>query len=61
MNASETCCIDRSESSPLASLYTPLLLSLGNIYCRLFHRSISLPVNGRYRCWECHREFETDW
>jgi len=28
--------------------------------CRLFHRSISLPVRGRYRCWECLQEFDTD-
>ncbi len=61
MSGSESCCIDRPVTSPLAALYRPLLLHLGDIYCRLFHHSISLPVNGRYRCWDCHREFETDW
>lgn len=29
--------------------------------CRLVHRSISRPVAGKYRCWQCLREFETEW
>jgi hypothetical protein len=28
--------------------------------CRLIHRSISRPVHGKYRCWKCLQEFETD-
>ena len=28
--------------------------------CRLIHRTISLPVHGKYRCWTCLQEFETD-
>lgn len=33
----------------------------GNLYCRWFHHSISRPVGGKYRCWKCLRDFETDW
>jgi hypothetical protein len=29
--------------------------------CRLIHRSISRPVHGKYRCWKCLQEFETNW
>lgn len=35
--------------------------ALGNRYCRLFHRSISRPVAGKYRCWKCLREFDLKW
>jgi len=28
--------------------------------CRWVHRSISYPVAGKYRCWQCLREFDTD-
>lgn len=34
---------------------------VGKLYCRMFHRSISTPVNGRYHCWKCLREFEMEW
>lgn len=30
-------------------------------WCRHFHRSISLPVNGRYHCWVCLRSYTVDW
>jgi hypothetical protein len=33
----------------------------GNLYCSLFHKSISRPVAGKYRCWKCLREFELEW
>jgi hypothetical protein len=41
--------------------YNPLAAKVGNLLCHLFHRSISRPVNGRYRCWKCLREFELRW
>jgi hypothetical protein len=41
--------------------YSLLVVRVGNLYCQLFHRSISRPVNGRYRCWKCLREFELRW
>jgi hypothetical protein len=35
--------------------------AVGEFYCRIFHRAISRPVGGKYRCWKCLREFELDW
>lgn len=46
--------------SPATFLHDVLSL-VGATYCRLFHRSISLPVDGRYHCWKCLREFDVDW
>jgi hypothetical protein len=34
---------------------------VGNLYCRVFHRSISRPVRGKYHCWKCQREFKLEW
>jgi hypothetical protein len=49
----------------LAPVETPvrrsLFSSVGNLYCRLFHKNISRPVAGKYRCWKCLREFELEW
>jgi hypothetical protein len=42
-------------------IYRRLLVSAGNLYCRLFHQSVSRPVAGKYRCWMCLREFDTEW
>jgi hypothetical protein len=41
--------------------YQKLVAISGNLYCRLFHKSISRPVAGKYRCWKCLREFELEW
>ena len=38
-----------------------LVATVGRLYCRLFHNSISRPVAGKYRCWKCMREFELEW
>ena len=38
-----------------------VLNSLAKQRCRLIHRSISRPVQGKYRCWTCLREFDTEW
>jgi len=35
--------------------------AVGTLYCRVFHRAISRPVGGKYRCWKCLREFELNW
>lgn len=29
--------------------------------CRLAHGKVSWPVNGKYVCWTCLREFPVDW
>ena len=41
--------------------FRQLAALLGAMRCRLMHHSISLPVNGHYRCWICLREFHADW
>ena len=62
MSASESCSIgSRSALLPPVAVCNLLCTKLGNIYCRLFHRSISRPMNGKYRCWTCHREFQLRW
>jgi hypothetical protein len=38
-----------------------MLKTAGKLYCRMFHRTISRPVEGKYRCWKCLREFELEW
>jgi hypothetical protein len=38
-----------------------MLKTAGKLYCRMFHRAISRPVEGKYRCWKCLREFELEW
>jgi len=37
------------------------LQTLAMYRCRWIHRKISRPVNGKYRCWHCLREFESGW
>ena len=60
MGLSESC-IGNSAVNPLSTALYKFAANVGNLYCRLFHRSIFLPVNGRYRCWKCLREFELEW
>jgi hypothetical protein len=43
------------------SMYRRHLAALGAFYCRIFHRSISRPVAGKYCCWQCLREFDLEW
>jgi hypothetical protein len=57
---SETC-IAESRVLRQSSFLQSFLDSLGDVYCRVFHNSISRPVDGAYRCWTCLREFETEW
>ncbi|HUI81625.1 MAG TPA: hypothetical protein VLY24_27055 [Bryobacteraceae bacterium] len=44
-----------------ARLWGALQTSIGKTRCRMFHRSISRPVMGKYRCWTCLHEFKTNW
>ena len=60
MTVSESSMPQTSETMHLP-VYQRLFASAGNLYCHLFHRSISRPVAERYRCWKCLREFEIDW
>lgn len=56
-------CLDKPQSArfPLGEFLSTLFRMLAKQRCQLVHKSISHPVNGKYRCWTCHREFETDW
>jgi hypothetical protein len=42
-------------------VYQRLFAAAGKLYCRVFHKAISRPVAGKYRCWKCLREFELEW
>jgi len=61
MDASDACLESLPRSAPWIRAYTRIWMAVGNHYCRTFHRAISRPVNGRYRCWLCLREFELRW
>jgi hypothetical protein len=41
--------------------WAALSKSVGKLHCRLVHKAISHPVNGKYRCWTCLQEFDTNW
>jgi len=57
MTASECCLEDSRETN----FWTGTWLAIGRLYCRSFHRTISRPVNGKYTCWRCLREYELEW
>ncbi|HEV3332438.1 MAG TPA: hypothetical protein VG096_15720 [Bryobacteraceae bacterium] len=44
-----------------ASLWEALCNRMGKALCRGFHRQVSLPVCGKYRCMKCLREFDSSW
>ncbi len=46
---------------PASAMNVSLFGAAGKLYCRLFHKSISRPVNGHYHCWKCLREFQARW
>jgi hypothetical protein len=52
--------LDRLQVTPVVSA-PGIFRNLGHLYCRLFHNAISRPVEGKYRCWKCLREFDLDW
>jgi hypothetical protein len=35
--------------------------SVSNLWCHTMHRSPMWPVNGKYRCPDCMREFSVPW
>jgi hypothetical protein len=61
MNGSESCLESSRQTTFWIGVHTRMLAAIGSLYCRSFHRDISRPVNGKYRCWRCLREFETGW
>jgi hypothetical protein len=61
MNASESILESPRKSSFWTETCSRIIAVTGNIYCRAFHKTISRPVNGKYRCWRCLREFDLGW
>ena len=43
------------------NLWALLSQSVAKFQCKLLHKSISRPVNGKYRCWTCLREVDSGW
>ncbi len=41
--------------------WSELAARIAAVRCRLIHRSISRPVNGKYLCWTCLQEFPVEW
>ena len=55
-------CLERVEPRlSERTLWAALSQGLAKFQCQLLHKSISRPVNGKYRCWTCLREFESNW
>lgn len=55
-------CLERMEPRISVKSYWAILSKgLGKLRCRWVHKSISHPVNGKYRCWTCLHEFDTGW
>jgi len=60
MSTSESVLKAASTTAPILA-YRNVFAVMGNLYCRTFHRTISRPVNGKYQCWKCLRQFELMW
>jgi hypothetical protein len=56
-------CLDKPESPRFAvgEFLNTVWRALAQRRCQFLHDQISRPVNGKYRCWTCQREFDTDW
>jgi hypothetical protein len=61
MRSSETCLDNLRRHADWTGIFAQGVASLGRVYCRYFHATVSRPVKGKYRCWRCLREFELEW
>jgi hypothetical protein len=61
MSASGSCLYSLRRYAAWTAVFARWIDAVGRLYCRYFHGAISLPVNGRYRCWRCLREFDLEW
>ena len=61
MSSSESCLESLPRSASWTRVYGRISSALATFYCRAFHGAISRPVNGKYRCWQCLREFDIQW
>jgi len=59
--AAEVCLEQVAPRYTAKGLWTTFLESLAEVQCRMMHKAVSRPVNGKYRCWTCLREFESNW
>jgi len=61
MRPSETCLDHPRRYAAWTELWVRGIAVFGRLYCQYFHAAISRPVNGKYRCWRCLREYELEW
>jgi len=55
-------CLERNGSEVLPrGICNQWLRALGEIHCRFFHGSVSRPVQGKYQCWKCLRQYKIGW
>ena len=60
MSASESV-LGQATATVRRPVLRQIIAVVGTLHCRLFHRGVSRPVNGKYRCWTCLREFDLQW
>lgn len=61
MAAAEMCLEGVAPRYSVKGLWNTFLEGLSQVHCRLMHKAVSRPINGKYRCWSCLREFESGW
>jgi hypothetical protein len=61
INQTNIGCLEGAQPAIASPPFHKLVATVGDLYCRTFHRSISRPVNGKYHCWRCMKEFEVRW
>jgi hypothetical protein len=45
----------------MSSAVSSLISKAGHVWCELMHNDIMWPVEGRYRCRTCFREYPVEW
>lgn len=61
MGAAEVCLEQVGSRFSFRAGWSALRQSIAKLHCELMHKSLSRPVNGKYRCWTCLKEFDTNW
>ena len=61
MAMAEVCLESVDSRFSVKALWSTMAKSLAQIHCRVMHKAVSRPVNGKYRCWTCLQEFDTTW
>jgi len=61
MGAAEVCLEGVQPGVSVKSFWATFSKNFAKLRCRLIHKSISHPVNGKYHCWTCLQEFDTEW